>query len=136
LAEKLLILETARISLWCYPQQGIIHHVMHLPTHGDALFRALQMGTEAMRTHGATKWLSDDRLNGPLPAEDIERGNTEWFPGMKKAGWKHWALVQPERLGGQVHMSRVVESYQAHGVQTAVFDDPDAAMTWLQSQPR
>jgi hypothetical protein len=128
---RVTILTNDRISVWCYPARGIIHHEMHKATYGAALREALEQGIVAMAKHGATKWLSDDRRNGAVPPEDLTWGDEVWFPKTVKAGWKHWALVQPDKIIGQMNMRAFVKLYGDRGVNVKVFTEPNAAMSWL-----
>jgi hypothetical protein len=134
MSDRLTVHETELITVWCYPTKRIIHHQMHKPIYGHALHEALLKGIDAMRQHRGSKWLSDDRANGALPPEDLEWGDKIWFPMTVKAGWKFWALVQPEKVIGQMNMRRFVKLYGDRGVTVQVFSDPDEAMAWLEKQ--
>jgi hypothetical protein len=43
--------------------------------------------------------------------EDLEWGITHWFPQTAQAGWKYWAIVQPEKIMARVTMQQLVEDY-------------------------
>lgn len=128
---KVSIVDSDVISLWVYPGRQIIHHQMKTYCHGDKFRDALTKGTEAMERHKATKWLSDDRANGALPAEDADWAEKTWFPRTKTAGWRHWSVVQPEKLIGQINMSRFIKKYAQFGINARMFSDPDEAFKWL-----
>ncbi len=134
MADKIVVLATDQITLWCYPDKSMIHHVMHKPIVGAPLQAALKAGSDALRANKATKWLSDDRNNGPLTSEDMTFLPEVWFPETQKAGWKFWAIVMPERVISQLNMKRVAKMYSDRGVLTEMFSDPDDAMTWLTAQ--
>ena len=51
-----------------------------------------------------------------------------------KAGWKHWALVLPTKVEGQMNMKRLVAHYKDLGLNVQVFDNPDSAKKWLEAQ--
>jgi hypothetical protein len=78
--------------------------------------------------------LSDDRNNSALAQNDVAWSKTDWFPRVMKAGWKYWALVQPEKVIGQMNMDRIVKDYSEKGLTVKIFSDPDEAMKWLESQ--
>jgi hypothetical protein len=116
------------------PGQKIVHHQFHKFLHGQAFREALNEGVKTLKQYGATKWLSDDRKNSALPKNDLEWAHTDWFPRTQAAGWKYWALVQPENVIGQLNMQREVKINTERGVITKVFSDPEEAMAWLESQ--
>lgn len=111
----------------------IVHHTFHQPISGEAFRQVLNTGIELLRLHGATKWLSDDRGNGPLSPEDTEWSKTNWFPRAFEAGWKYWALVVPEDIYAQMNLKEFVDSYYEQGLRIMVFVEPDAALRWLDS---
>ncbi|MFT3926413.1 MAG: hypothetical protein QM778_27965 [Myxococcales bacterium] len=123
--------ENEHITVWIDPSNKLVHHQMHKPCYREVFRQALSIGVECMRREGATKWLSDDRLNGALPPEDEEWAKTVWFPATLKAGWKYWALVPPASVVGQMNMRRFTESYATLGITVRVFTDPRHAEDWL-----
>ncbi|HEU4731438.1 MAG TPA: hypothetical protein VFT22_26270 [Kofleriaceae bacterium] len=129
--DKISIVENELISVWLYPQRKMIHHRMKTFCHGDRFRDALTKGAEAMEHYKATKWLSDDRGNGAVLAEDGAWGETHWFPRVKAAGWKHWAVVQPAKIIGQMNMARFIKQYAELGINARMFSDPDQAFRWL-----
>lgn len=130
-AERISVHESAEVSVWCYPQHGIIHHRMHSLCYGDALRAALFAGLDALERHGAVAWLSDDRVNAALAPGDEEWATREWFPRTRAAGWRLWALVKPQSAIGALTMSRYVKIYGDLGVEARFFIDPDPAFEWL-----
>ena len=128
---QILVFESPLISVWAYPERKMIHHQMKGYCAGKDLQDALIKGVEAMELHHATKWLSDDRQNGALPPDGAAWAANVWFPRTKAAGWKHWAVVQPVKILGQLNMERFVKRYAELGIDARMFSDPDEAMTWL-----
>ncbi len=133
MSEKTII-ENRCATLWFDADKKIVHHAFHTFTYGDAFQEILETGAELMEKHRAQKWLSDDRGNGALPAGDADWAQTIWFPRVMRAGWKYWALVQPEKVVGQLNMKRFVAAYAEQGLTVRVFTQPEAALEWLQSQ--
>jgi hypothetical protein len=131
--EKVTVFETDRISIWWHSDTKILHHEMHKPTYGAALQEALLKGVETLAARKGSKWLSDDRKNSALPPEDLKWGDEVWIPMALKAGWKYWALVQPEKVVGQMNMRRIVKMYADRGITANIFTEPVEAMTWLKS---
>jgi hypothetical protein len=123
-----------KISVWCYPEKGIIHHHIHEGIAGDLFRDALTKGIQAMQQYGGGKWLSDDRMNGALLPADLEWVDKVWFPQTVKAGWKFWALVPPVAVIGQMNIRRHVQLYKERGVTVQVFKNPEDAMRWLEAQ--
>jgi hypothetical protein len=103
---RITVFEHERMSVWCYPPRGLIHHEMHKPTAGDTFRNALRAGLTAMRECKATRWLSDDHLHIALAPEDEVWAQNVWFPQSKAAGWKHWAVIRPQSAVGELSSSR------------------------------
>jgi len=129
-----VILDNEDATLWFHPETKVVHHFVKRYIHGQALHDVLEKGAEVMEKHHATKWLSDDRNNGALSPDDEKWGKEVWFPRALKAGWKHWAIVQPAKIVGQLNIKRFKETYAQAGVNAAMFSDPDEATIWLQTQ--
>lgn len=128
---KVSIVENDLIAVWVYPDRKMIHHMMKAYCFGPEFREALTRGLEAMELYRATKWLSDDRANGALPPEDGAWAGQEWSPRALAAGWKHWAVVQPAKIIGQINMERFVKDSAARGLNARMFGDPEEAMRWL-----
>ncbi len=122
------------VTVWVYPDKKIVRHKFHRFIYGEKFRRALMEGAEAFAKHHCSKWLSDDRENSALLPEDLEWGQLEWEPKIMAAGWKHWALILPEKVVGQMNMKRLVKRYSDLGVNAEVFTDPTEAMAWLERQ--
>ena len=99
---------------------------------GDDLKKAFNAGYEAMKENKGIKWLTD---NSELPVykqEDMEWINKDWFPRMKKLGWKYWAVIQPQSATGQLAM-RHFKFYQDEGIIVKYFENYNDALAWLKS---
>lgn len=111
-----------------------IHHTFHQPMSGEPLHQMLNAGLDVMKKDFGTKWLSDDRKNAQLSPEDVEYALTDWGPRAAQAGWKYWALVVPESLGGRASMTEVIQAFHKLGVHMAIFTDLTEARNWLIEQ--
>lgn len=131
----IVVLDTDSVTLWYHADKKIVHHQVKKYMHGDPFRDFLLKGTETMRKNRAHKWLSDDRKNPVLNQEDLAWAQTGWFPQTLQAGWKYWAIVQPEFAIAKVTMDKLAKQYTDAGVTTKFFHDPDEAMKWLESQP-
>jgi hypothetical protein len=84
--------------------------------------------------HQLTKWLADHRkLTAVEPALHL------WIeqvlvPHAGSAGWKYWALLQPELPGIADVMRTISVTLAISGITVFVFDDPAAAHAWLDAQ--
>jgi hypothetical protein len=132
--DKILIVDNEAISLWVYPRRKMIHHQIKAHLHGMKFRDALTRGTEALVQYKATKWLSDDRGNAAVLAEDSSWAQLDWFPRTKASGWKHWAVVQPVKVIGQINMARFITECSQAGINGRMFSDPDKAFAWLDAQ--
>jgi hypothetical protein len=129
-----IILDNEFASLCYHSDTNIIHHTIKQYLMGEHLRTLMDTGFETLKKHNSTKWLSDDRNNGPLTPEDEEWARSVWFPKTIKAGWKHWAIVKPAKVLGQLNMRRYKETYAAAGIQADLFSELDDAMKWLIAQ--
>ncbi len=128
-----VILDNEYATLWYYPEDGIVHHQWHKPVSGDPFRAVLDKGVEIFKNRGATKWLSDDRLNSSLPREDGIWGLTDWNPRIRAAGWKYWAVIFPDKRAGQINMDYFLREGNIQGVNAQIFEDVDEALSWLRS---
>lgn len=128
---KETIVEVPALTLWYYPDTGILHHEVTRYPGVETLEAALEKGFELMRDRGACKWLSDDRCGGALPKSHHDWAQNVWGPKAAAAGWKYWAVVLPTDVIGTKNVGRLVEVYGALGVKVQTFRAPRAAMDWL-----
>ena len=129
----LVALDNEFATVRIHTDKRIVHHEFKKYIYGATFREALSTGAELMEKHRATKWLSDDRNNAALPKDDSEWATSTWFPRVKKAGWKKWALVLPKMVIGQMNMRVFVDKYKQEGIEVRVFETPDDAMNWLES---
>jgi hypothetical protein len=129
-----LLLDNKFATLWYHPDTKIVHHQFHKFVYGEAFREVLNAGAEAMKKYRAEKWLSDDRQNSALKQKDLDWANTDWLPRVQAAGWKFWAIVQPENVLGRLNMQKAAQLPTGNGVMTRMFGDPDEAMAWLVGQ--
>ena len=120
-------------TLWYYPDEGIVHHHFKKYAYGSHFRDTLEKGSEIFEQRGADKWLSDDRNNGALRAEDGEWGESVWVPRVMAAGWKAWAMVLPEKVIGKMNAKKYIELNASRGITVEIFSDPDEALKWLAS---
>ncbi|HEU4410676.1 MAG TPA: hypothetical protein VFS43_35805 [Polyangiaceae bacterium] len=129
----LIVLNDESALLQYHIRTKIVHHEFRRFVYGDELRTVLLKGLETLDKHGACKWLSDDRRNGPIRPADGEWAYTHWFPRARAAGWKYWAVVMPEKFWGQVNMKRWMAEFSQHDIQAQAFSDPAEGMAWLES---
>jgi hypothetical protein len=131
---KTTLIDTDYATLWYDTEKKIVHHKFHKYIYGPEFRNVLEKGLEVFKEKGAQKWLSDDRNNSALPAEDGAWGQQDWTPRMLEAGWKYWAIVLPQKVIGQMNMQRFIEDNAGLGLTMQAFTDPDEALKWLESQ--
>ncbi len=128
-------IENEYACLWFYPEEGIIHHRFLQPIAGEAFQFVLMTGLRLMQEQGAKKWLSDDRNNANLPAEDSAWSQDYWLPRAVAAGWEYWAMLPPTRARGRINVERLSAYVRDHyRITIEVFSDPDKAWRWLASR--
>jgi hypothetical protein len=129
-----ILIDTPAVRLVYHFKHKVVHHELRRFVYGQPLRDVLEQGATLVEKRGAKRWLSDDRGNGPLKPADAEWCQTVWFPRVTAAGWRHWAVVMPDGVVGQMNMRRWIEVYAALGINAHPFDEPDQAMSWLTSQ--
>jgi hypothetical protein len=121
-------------TLKLHSEKKIVHHEFHKFMFGDNFKNFMLKAADEFVKNRCTKWLSDDRGNSALRQEDLEWAQQNWEPKIFKAGWKHWAIVLPEKVVGQLSMKKLIDRYKQMGVSVNVFSDPNLAMSWLENQ--
>ena len=134
-ANVITAIDTPNFAMWFHTDTKIVHHQIRKFTFGKEFRDFLMTGTELLRKHKATKWLSDDRSNTALAKEDLDWAQQNWTPQTLQAGWKHWAIVQPASVLGKMAIERVAKEYASVGINARFFSDVDEAMNWLIAQP-
>ena len=93
--------------------ENMIYHTVKKPI-GEGQIQmlkdALNAGTDTLAQHNVKKWLSDDRLNGPLPEKFVEWSTQVWCTRTIKAGWKYWANVVPVELQAAGSLTPVINA--------------------------
>jgi hypothetical protein len=128
------ILDDEYMSLWYYPETGIVHHRIKSYLVQGGFRKLLSASAELLETHRATKYLSDDRSNVVVDPEDIRWADDNWYPRAAKAGLKHWALVLPSTMVGTLQAKSILENRRRQGLDVEGFDRIEDAMAWLESQ--
>jgi hypothetical protein len=80
------------------------------------------------------KWLSDDRNCGALSPDDEVWTKDIGFPRVRRAGWKQWAIVKPDKAVSVFNIQRFKELYIKQGLNVQFFTDLEEARTWLAHQ--
>ena len=128
------VVDNEFVTVWVYPDKKIVRHKFHKFIFGEPFRQALTKGADAFEKYHCVKWLSDDSENSALLPEDSEWGQIYWEPRIMRAGWKHWALILPEKVVGQMNMNRLVKRYSEQGVNVKIFSNPTEALSWLERQ--
>ena len=124
-------LDSKDASIVYHADKKIVHHTFRQPVAGQAFHFVLETGVECLKQNGATKWLSDDRLNSELSAEDTKWATHDWFKLAQDAGWKTWALIVPHDIFARLNLIEHVNYYSSRGIRVMVFTEPDEAIKWL-----
>lgn len=130
------IFDNEFVTVEYVPDKSLIHHTIHKPI-GDRVpmfMEAMNAGTEALRKYGASKWLSDDRKNGPLDPRLSEWGAQDWNPRTVSYGWKYWANVVPQEIESAGTLIPIIEDLHKLGLRMQVFTTVEEALAWLDKQ--
>lgn len=129
---KLTLIENDDVSLYCYPEIGVVHHVMHKFCYGETFRNLLTKGADAFIQYKCSKWLSNDKSNSVLRQEDIEWGQKNWEDRIIN-NWKYWAVIVPNKVVGQMSMKPIIQRYAEKGIEVRLFEDEKEALEWLAS---
>ena len=127
----MIALDNEFVTLVFHPDTKIVHHTIHKHIGGEQFRSLLNQGTALLEKHGAIKWLSDNRLLGPLAPEDTQWSTTEWIPQTMAAGWKYWAMVVPDEIQARARLSHVIDTFYDKGLRIMVFTNLEDALEWL-----
>jgi hypothetical protein len=128
-----IIVQNEFITIEYRPDTEAIYHKVHRPISGQAMYDAIGKATDFLRDNGITKWLADDRDNGPLSPEDEDWALNVWSKRAISFGWKYWAIVVPTELVAASSMIAVIEYFHSLGLLMRVFSNADEAHQWLAS---
>lgn len=131
---RVTVVDNEYITVEYLPDKAIIAHVIHQPIGGQILRDAMSIGAKALAEYGVTKWLSDDRKNGPLSPDDIEWGCRHWSRVAIESGWQYWAVVLPEHVVAAGSLAPCMHKLFEMGVGIVAFHNPDTAMRWIENQ--
>ncbi len=129
--DDIRVLDNEYATLIYHTDKKIVHHTFHQKVSGEEFQNILKSGVECLEKYSATKWLSDDRLNSELSAEDTNWATHHWFKLAQDAGWKSWALVVPHDIFARLNLIEHVNHYSRRGIRVMVFTNPDEALSWL-----
>lgn len=122
-----ILVENEFITVQYHPEYDILHHTIHKPISGKALFDALMPGGQFLKENGVTKWLSDDRKLPQQPRNTQADGVKQWVEG----GLRYWAIVIPEQIESAAGMTPMIDELHRYGVQMRVFRKVEDALQWL-----
>ena len=132
---KITLIDNEYACLWYYPEFGIVHHKFLQPVADDAFRNVLMSGLKLLREEGVQKWLSDDRNNSILEAEDSAWSQEYWLPRALETNWRFWAVLPPTKARGRINMERLTGYVgEQQRVSIELFSDPDEAWQWLVKQ--
>lgn len=129
-----VLFEHPLIDVWFHERRKIVHHRVNRPILAEELSvvqQAFNSGSEMVKKYKVTKWLSDDRHQLVMPSEVQQWCQTVWFPATRNAGWKYWAIIQPESAVARLFVARMLTAVAAEGVTAQTFTDVPEGMNWL-----
>jgi hypothetical protein len=129
----LTVIDDEYVTLWYHPEEKVVHHKIHRFLVPGVFEKLLSAGAQLLEAHGASKWLSDDRMNVVVSPEDLEWSDTVWAPRVLKAGFKHWAIVVPSQAVAELQMKALRAKRRKQGLEVEMFESVEQAMAWLKS---
>jgi hypothetical protein len=133
---RVTVVENESFAVWVYPQRRLVHQQIRGPLSGSQFREVLTKGADVLAEYRATKWLSDDRSRKNTVDLESQRSWAVdvWFPRAVAAGWKYWALVQPEDPSFRLDMKVFVHFVYTMGIVVHVFNEMASANVWLDEQ--
>lgn len=116
-----------------YHPDGIVHHEFKGRAVGEPFRQLLLKGLEVLKKKGARRWLSDDRKHSVLAEDDEKWAHVTWFPQAAAAGWKYWAVINPEKAVGQMQHARTMKTMELGGVKVVVVSTVEQGLEWLRT---
>jgi len=101
--------------------------------YGEELKGLFNSGYDQVVKGGGVKWLSDNRNLKPYRQEDVTWINQDFLPRMLKAGWKYWAVIEPDNVLGNLSMKNFLDFYQQQGITLKIFNNKVDALAWIKS---
>lgn len=92
-------------------------------------------GVRLLLQHRGSRWVSDNSLLKPYPPESIDWINNNWFPRVKAAGWKYWAIVEPVSVVGAMSMRNFKDHYAQQGIELHVVRSVEEGLDWIAKRP-
>lgn len=129
----MIVYKSKKAQVEWLEQENVVAKTFFDFIYGDDMKGAFNAGLNALIQHQSCKWLSDNRSLQPYRKIDVTWINEDWFPRMLKAGWKYWALVEPENALGQLSMTRFVDFNRQKGITLQIVHSVDDGLTWLNS---
>jgi hypothetical protein len=127
---EIIVLDNEYITLRYLPDKKMLYHTVHKPISGQPQRDALSVGFDALQKYGISKWLSDDRNNGPVSEEDMAWATANLRRPIE-AGWKYWALVVPQMVVAAGAMIPTIQTLYNFGLRMEVFSKLEEAFEWL-----
>jgi len=93
----------------------------------------LNAGLKLLAEKNKGKWLADTKKLGVFGKADEDWVNKAWLPQALAAGLEKRAYVMSESALTRLAMVAVVNRASAPGVESAFFDNLEAARAWLRS---
>ena len=101
----------------------------------EKLKTGLDTGLKLLAEKKAEKWLADTKKLGVFGKADEDWANHNWLPRALAAGLKKMAFVVPESALARMALDSVINnsSREGSGIESAFFDNLEAARAWLHS---
>jgi hypothetical protein len=136
--QTLLVHQSGKAKIEWIPEGKIVRKTFTGFIMGEEMQKAFNAGLSTLKKEQGRKWLSDNRQVKVYKQEDSDWINQVWFPAALKAGWKYWAVLEPEDFYGQMSMKKFTKTFAQQGLTLQVFHEMEQAIEWLQSvdQPK
>jgi hypothetical protein len=132
--QAVTIHQSAKAKIEWIPEGKIVRKTFSGFITGEELQKAFQAGLTQLQQQKGCKWLSDNRELKVYKQEDSTWINEVWFPAVMQAGWKYWAVLEPEDYYGQMSMKKFIKTFAQQGLTLNVFHKMEDAVEWLQEQ--
>ncbi len=130
----MIIKETDNYILAYLEESETMIHTLKTAVTIEVWQDILTTGLEFLKKHNLTKWISDNRKNGRISDEGADWIHNDWLPRAKEAGWRTWAVVEPENFSSRLNQRMHKSPFLAEGINLAFFPNLRNALEWIREQ--
>lgn len=130
----MIIKETGSYLLEYLEEHETMIHTLKRNNSKEEWQDLLTTGTEFLQEKGLSKWISENKRNGRISEEGAVWINDLWLPRAIQAGWRTWAIVEPENFTSRLNQRKYKSSFLEMGITVSCFSRLTEAIKWIDEQ--